>query len=84
MANATDDWSLRAWGTVLQPGGQQTPHMHPLAWLSAVYYVSLPDSMDDSQSEDGWLEFGRPPDRFHWKTPPATWRGICFSSVRPF
>ncbi|MBT8421514.1 MAG: 2OG-Fe(II) oxygenase family protein, partial [Gammaproteobacteria bacterium] len=73
MLPATDDWSLRAWGTVIEAGGQQTPHMHPLGWLSAVYYVDLPAGMSGN-SEDGWLEFGRPPERLYCKTQPESRR----------
>lgn len=72
MAPAADDWSLRMWGTVLQAGGQQTPHMHPLGWLSAVYYVSLPHDMSDTDPRAGWLEFGRPPKRFYCQSSPPT------------
>lgn len=73
MQTATDEWTLRAWGTVLPAGGRQVPHMHPLGWLSAVYYVAVPDGIGDS-TEDGWLEFGRPPDRAWQKSTPPTRR----------
>lgn len=74
MAPATDDWSLRVWGSILATGGQQTPHMHPVGWISGVYYVSLPEDMDSSNSEAGWLEIGRPPERFFRATETATRR----------
>lgn len=64
MAPAAEHWNLRAWGTVLHAGGQQKAHMHPLGWLSAVYYVSLPADMNRGDPEAGWLEFGAPPERF--------------------
>ncbi len=59
MAWAADRWTLRIWGTVLGPGGHQLPHLHPLAWLSGVYYVVVPPGLGD----DGALEFGEPPSR---------------------
>ena len=59
MAWAADRWTLRIWGTVLGPGGHQLPHLHPLAWLSGVYYVAVPPGLGD----DGALEFGAPPSR---------------------
>jgi uncharacterized protein (TIGR02466 family) len=59
MAWAADRWTLRIWGTVLGPGGHQLPHLHPLAWLSGVYYVAVPPGLGD----DGALEFGEPPSR---------------------
>jgi uncharacterized protein (TIGR02466 family) len=61
MAYAADDWTLRTWGTVLNAGGHQSPHQHPLGWLSGVYYVSLPT--DDDAVEESVLEFGEPPAR---------------------
>ena len=57
LAWAADRWTLRIWGTVLGPGGHQLPHLHPLAWLSGVYYVAVPPGLGD----DGALEFGAPP-----------------------
>jgi tetratricopeptide (TPR) repeat protein len=57
MACATETWSLRIWATVLQAGGHQTPHLHPMAWLSGVYYVQLPDDLGST----GGLEFGSSP-----------------------
>jgi uncharacterized protein (TIGR02466 family) len=74
LTPATPDWSLRAWGTVLRAGGHQTPHMHPLGWLSGVYYVQVPASMTVSDSEAGWLEFGQPPERFFGNARPAVKR----------
>lgn len=66
MAWATDRWTLRIWGTVLSPGGHQLPHLHPLAWLSGVYYVAVPPGLGD----DGALEFGEPPSRVKPRIPP--------------
>jgi uncharacterized protein (TIGR02466 family) len=63
MLPASDAWTIRAWGTVLRAGGQQTPHMHPLGWLSGVCYIELPDAMGAAGHQSGWLEFGRPPER---------------------
>ncbi|NND36678.1 MAG: hypothetical protein HKN81_06015, partial [Gammaproteobacteria bacterium] len=65
MACESDLWTLRAWGTVLSPGGRQAPHQHPLAWLSGVYYVGLPDETDV-----GSLEFGAPPERIGLRAEP--------------
>ena len=60
------------WGTVLKGGGRQSPHMHPLGWLSGVYYVDLPADMQADAANAGWLEFGAPPDRYYCSDPPAT------------
>jgi tetratricopeptide (TPR) repeat protein len=64
---ASDHWTLRTWGTLLHEGGRQTPHMHPLGWLSGVYYVQLPTGMTRNS---GQLEFGRPPERFFREEEP--------------
>ena len=75
MAWATDRWTLRLWGTVLEPGGHQLPHLHPLAWLSGVYYVAVPPGLGD----DGALEFGEPPPRIAARIAPERRR----ITVRP-
>jgi tetratricopeptide (TPR) repeat protein len=58
----TGRWQLRAWGTVLETGGTQAPHQHPVGHLSGVYYLQVPD-MGAAGSNAGWLEFGQPPPR---------------------
>ena len=63
-ARTADAPVLRAWGTVLSDGGYQAPHMHPLAWLSGVYYVRVPADMTQTDSRAGWIEFGAPPEDF--------------------
>lgn len=68
MACATQRWTLRAWGTLLTAGGVQEPHIHPLGWLSGVYYVQVPADMGDGES--GWLEFGTPPERYSRRSKP--------------
>ena len=49
-----------AWSVRLAPGGFHTMHMHPMGFLSAVYYVEAPP-VDASDPNAGWLQFG-PPD----------------------
>ena len=70
MAHAADTWMLRVWGVVLGDGGFQKPHLHPLGWLSGVYYVQLPVDMDSVESKAGTLEFGVPPDRLSVPSAP--------------
>jgi tetratricopeptide (TPR) repeat protein len=71
MACATRNAALRAWGTVLGSGGRQAPHIHPLGWLSGVYYVAVPADMGAAAPQAGWIEFGAPPERFLVSRPPA-------------
>lgn len=57
-----DSLELSAWVTRLRSQGFQHGHIHPSAWLSGVYYVSLPSEVRRSDAgQSGWIEFGRPP-----------------------
>ncbi len=60
MARRTTDYGIRAWGTLLDAGGHQTPHIHPTSWISGVYYVAVPT---DLKTGEGSIEFGEPPSR---------------------
>ncbi|MGI9263325.1 MAG: putative 2OG-Fe(II) oxygenase [Gammaproteobacteria bacterium] len=54
---------LAMWAVVMEADGHQLPHIHPAAWLSGVYYVSLPSTMGGGNGRhEGWIEFGLPPD----------------------
>ncbi len=64
MVYASKDCRLRVWGTVLAAGGRQLPHLHPLGFVSGVYYVNLPPGMDAHRAHAGWLEFGGSPPEF--------------------
>jgi len=64
MAYAAERYSLRTWGTVLAAGGRQASHLHPLGFVSGVYYAALPECMSDTEPEAGWLEFGTRSERF--------------------
>jgi uncharacterized protein (TIGR02466 family) len=68
LAFAAEAWTLRIWATVLQAGGHQTPHLHPMAWLSGVYYVQLPNDLEST----GGLEFGSPPKHLFVNSEPET------------
>ena len=52
----------------MRAGGHQIPHIHPSAWLSGVYYVTVPDSVVGARDNySGWLRFGDIPNHFHNK-----------------
>lgn len=51
-------WHLQSWITVLEQGGQQTPHIHPAGWLSGVVYV---DAGRPLTADAGNLVFGHAP-----------------------
>ncbi len=65
------------WGVVIKTGGHQTPHIHPSAWLSGVYYLAVPETISPEDAEGkGWIEFGQAPDRFRCQSTQQTHR-IC-------
>jgi tetratricopeptide (TPR) repeat protein len=45
-----------SWSVRLRSSGFHENHIHPEGWISAVYYVALPDAV--AQDEQGWLKFG--------------------------
>ncbi|MBL6938940.1 MAG: tetratricopeptide repeat protein [Alphaproteobacteria bacterium] len=47
-----------SWSSRLHDQGFHTNHIHPKGWISSVYYVAVPDSVEDGQQ--GWLKFGEP------------------------
>lgn len=66
-------WHLTAWGVVLKNKGHERSHIHPNGWLSGVFYLQLPEVIDDAQFKpQGWLEFGRPTADLHIQTPQET------------
>jgi uncharacterized protein (TIGR02466 family) len=66
VRHAPKGWSVNSWAVVLNDQGHQLSHIHPEAWMSAVYYVAIPeDGMGSAHGEDGWLEFGQPSDQLY-------------------
>lgn len=67
------DFDISVWGVVMHEAGHQVAHIHPAAWLSGVYYVDLPESIEQSDSgHAGWIEFGRFPEDIHARHTPPT------------
>jgi tetratricopeptide (TPR) repeat protein len=61
VAHRPGQVGLTAWAVILQRGGHQLPHIHPDAWLSGVYYVTVPQQSDaDLQAGAGAIAFGIP------------------------
>lgn len=57
LARKAAEWQFSgSWSVRLASGGHHSNHIHPEGWISAVYYVAVPDAVDDGQS--GWLKFG--------------------------
>ncbi len=62
---APENWRIEMWATVLERQGHQSAHIHPTGWLSGVYYVQVPEVVNEGDSgHSGWIEFGNPPDHF--------------------
>ncbi len=73
LAQRPDRWKYDIWATVLGSQGHQTPHIHRSGWLSGCYYAKIPDVITaDSNTQDGWIEFGRPQDHPMSKAAPRT------------
>lgn len=68
----TNVWSVR-----LQRGGFHVNHVHSTGWISAVYYVSVPDDVADVKLMSGWLKFGEPRDPVPGASPE------CFIKPQP-
>jgi uncharacterized protein (TIGR02466 family) len=64
LARPPELGAVYSWAVVLERSGYQTPHIHPTAWLSGVYYPELPAAISAGGSEQGWIEFGAPPPEF--------------------
>jgi len=73
IQHCPEAWHLTAWGVVLKNKGHERSHIHPNGWLSGVFYVQLPEVIDDPRLEpQGWLEFGRPTADLHIQSPQET------------
>ncbi len=70
VQHAPTQWDTNSWAVILNDQGYQLSHIHPEAWMSAVYYVAIPeDGMGPGHGEDGWLEFGQLSDQLFAKSP---------------
>jgi tetratricopeptide (TPR) repeat protein len=71
VANRPKSWKLTAWAVVMEGQGYQVPHIHPQAWLSGVYYASIPPIVTvGSEDHAGWIEFGEPLPEFRCRAAP--------------
>lgn len=62
----------RWWATLLEAGGRQLPHIHPRSSWSGVFYVALPNELQQRDPSAGALEFGTPPTHLRLRTRPQT------------
>jgi len=60
IASRPASFDIEAWAIVSGGASYLHPHLHPRAWLSAVYYVTQPAVSTELGSHRGWLRFGLP------------------------
>ena len=49
-----------SWSSRLCDQGFHTNHLHPGGWISSAYYVSVPQVVAETNTGEGWLQFGAP------------------------
>lgn len=49
-----------SWSVRLKDGGFHAAHMHPMGWLSSVFYLGVPSVCKVQGTKQGWLHFGIP------------------------
>jgi tetratricopeptide (TPR) repeat protein len=49
-----------SWSARLRDCGFHVNHIHPAGWISSAYYVQVPDAVQDTESQQGWIKFGEP------------------------
>lgn len=54
---------IGSWSVRLRQSGFHISHLHGEGWLSSAFYVALPPSINEGQSDhQGWIQFGQPQD----------------------
>ena len=75
-----------SWSTRASRGAAIANHIHDAGWISAIYFVSLPEDASDETQKPGWLKFGEPPFDAHLAEPvralikPVPGRLVLFPS----
>lgn len=70
-------WNLVGWGVILKSQGFQSPHNHPSAMVSGVYYTQVPDEVSESGSFPGCIEFGPPNESYRMSREPERHRFLA-------
>jgi tetratricopeptide (TPR) repeat protein len=58
MTQRPKNAELVSWAMEARGDGFQSPHIHPLGWISGVYYVTVPPAIADGDDYAGAIEFG--------------------------
>jgi len=61
-----------SWSVRLKSSGRHSNHIHPKGWTSSAFYIALPGSVLESDSEScaGWIQFGQPLEDLGLDLPP--------------
>src|SRR5262245_46481068 len=62
IASRPSAFVVEGWAIVSRGESYLRPHLHPRAWLSAVYYVTQPEISKDTSRKLGWRRLGLPDD----------------------
>jgi tetratricopeptide (TPR) repeat protein len=65
-----EEWNLIGWGVILSSQGYQSAHNHPSGMVSGVYYIHVPDEVQDIGTYPGCIEFGPPNDLYGTRREP--------------
>ena len=49
-----------SWSSRLKDRGFHANHIHTAGWISSAFYVALPETMLDTNTQEGWIKFGEP------------------------
>jgi hypothetical protein len=51
-----------AWSVLLSHSGHHINHVHSRGWLSSAFYVVLPPVVGkETETNEGWIQYGQPP-----------------------
>lgn len=60
-----------SWSVRLRSGGHHVSHIHHQGWMSSAYYARLPQVGAEARGrQEGWIEFGVPPENYGINLPP--------------
>lgn len=51
---------IGCWSVLLRRDGFHVNHVHSEGWISSAYYVQVPDEVEDTVAQSGWIQFGEP------------------------
>ncbi len=66
LKHKSTEYELNLWATWVKGDGFIDKHIHEESWLSGAYYVDVPEITQDSQSHQGYFQYGCiPADMLH-------------------